>query len=127
MLLCCGVIVKGDTRLPSFILCEVSAVRKPRIETHLSCEEWEGAAEPMVSTADMLEKYPCILSCLSFKECGGGGGRDRVEEISSTYKEINKRTPNCKSQENGWASYAYISEEGRGMVEEDFGGLISLT
>lgn len=57
--------------------------------------------------------------------CGGGGGRE--EEITSSYKGINKRTSNRKSQENGWAAYDYISEVGWGMVGEDFGGLISLT
>lgn len=92
VLLCCRVMVKGDRCLPSFVLSEGPAVRKYRLDTHLSCKEWEGAAEPVVSTADMLEKYPCIspVRYLKGTGCDGGVGEGRREEISSSYKGINK-------------------------------------
>lgn len=56
--------------------------RGEAIQTRLPWKEWEGAAEPIVSTADALKQYPCISLVHHLKGKGYTLG-GRLEEICS--------------------------------------------
>lgn len=72
--------VKGEACLPHYTLCEVW---DEAIQTHLPCKEWEGVAEPIVSTADALKQYPCIslVHHLKGKGCVCVGGQVRRDQF----------------------------------------------
>lgn len=52
-------------------------------QTCLPWKEWEGAAEPIASTADALKQYPCIslVHHLKGKGSGGGGAQIRGDQF----------------------------------------------